>query len=473
MTYKEALKYLSLLKRKEIKFGLGRIKQVLKELGKPQDKFSVIHIAGTNGKGSVASFIYSVLQEAGYKVGIYLSPHLIDLRERIQINGKWISKEEIVNLTEKIANISEHLIIELTYFEFLTIIAFFYFAKQKTDFAIIEVGMGGRLDATNAIKSSLVSIITNIDYEHKNYLGNTLSKIAYEKAGIIKDGGFVITGTKHKSAFIQIRKICQKKKANLFSLGKDFLAVESKKKLSVAKKNSFYQEFNYQGIINDYEGLKIQLLGKHQIENASLSLGCIEILQFFYGVFITKKHIRKGLYRSFWPGRFEILEVPIFNSHRVRVLLDGAHNPSSFRMLQRTLRDKVISYRKLFVLFGVLVDKDVRKILKILLPLVDKFVISRPATERALAPEAIYSWVIKFLPKERVILGGRVLEDIKRIFREVLLWSKPCEQGESRFKKIKEEALILVTGSLYLVGEVKKILVENKEVQAKDGRCYF
>ncbi|MCK5534119.1 bifunctional folylpolyglutamate synthase/dihydrofolate synthase [bacterium] len=463
MTYKETLEYLFLLKNKKIKFGLERVRKVLRELGDPQNTLSVIHVAGTNGKGSVTAFVYSVLREAGYKVGVYSSPHLIDFRERIRVNEKWIGKSEIVNLIKKIDSICKHLSIKLTYFEFITIAAFCYFYRKKVDFVVLEVGMGGRLDATNVLSGSLVSIITNIEYEHKDYLGDTLAKIAGEKAGIIKEKGMVITGAKHKSSFERIRKICKTKEARLFCRDNDFRSIRKKEKICLVKRILTYQQFDYQGIFNNYKKIKIRFIGKHQIENALLSLACIEILQHFYNVQINKKQIYKGLYESFWPGRLELLEVPFFKNHKIKILLDGAHNPSAFCALRDALRGQGVIYSKLFVLLGVLKDKETKKMLKILSPLVDKLIITKPFTERALEPKEIYSYAVKFLPEEKIIIGGEVGRDIKMMFREIFLFYNYNKQKRNKFNKIEEDVLILVTGSLYLVGEVKKILEKNRE----------
>ncbi|MCK4533523.1 bifunctional folylpolyglutamate synthase/dihydrofolate synthase [bacterium] len=465
MTYNEALNYLFFLKSEKIKFGLEPVRKVLAELGNPQNVLSVIHVAGTNGKGSVSAFVYSILKEAGYKIGVYTSPHLVDLRERIQINGEWISKGEVVNLIKKIDAACKRLSVKLSFFEVLTVVAFYYFARKKVDFAILEVGMGGRLDATNVLMKPLVSIITNIEYEHKDYLGDTLSKISGEKAGIIKENGFVITGVKHKSSFSRIRKICKTKKAKLFCLNDDFLSVREKEKACLVKTKFGYQQFDYWGIFNNYKKIKIRLLGKHQIENALLSVACTELLQRFHGVRINKGQIYKGLYQCFWPGRLELFEVPFSKKHKVRILLDGAHNPSAFCALRNALREKNIIYDKLFVLLGVLKDKEIEKMLEILSPLVDKLIITKPFTERALDPKIIYSYAVKFLPEEKIVTGGEIKDDINGIFKEISLSYKCDNQRRNKFNKIEKEVLILVTGSLYLVGETRKILISNKETR--------
>ncbi|MFH1238523.1 MAG: Mur ligase family protein, partial [bacterium] len=198
MTYQQALKYLYKLERFGIRLGLNKIKRVLKLLGNPQDKLKIIHIAGTNGKGSTAAFTASILQEAGYQVGLYTSPHLVDFRERIQINGQPVSSRQVAKLFSRIRSKAPNH--GLTYFEFTTIAAFLHFVRHKVDFAVIEVGLGGRLDATNAIKNNLAAVITNVDFDHTEYLGRTLEKIAFEKAGIIREKGTVINGSDQKEA---------------------------------------------------------------------------------------------------------------------------------------------------------------------------------------------------------------------------------------------------------------------------------
>ncbi|HCJ66055.1 MAG TPA: bifunctional folylpolyglutamate synthase/dihydrofolate synthase, partial [Elusimicrobia bacterium] len=220
--YQEIVQQLEKRERFGFLFGLERIDKFLKELNHPERNLQIIHITGTNGKGSTASFIAKILEFAGYRVGLYTSPHLVDIRERIQINSIPISKKDFVRLYSELSTINYKLVKELTYFEFLTALAFQYFFEKKVDFLILEVGLGGRLDATNVIERPLVELITNIDYEHTEYLGKTLKKITYEKAGIIKNNSFTVTGVKQKNVLSLLKRICAERKNRLFTLGENF-----------------------------------------------------------------------------------------------------------------------------------------------------------------------------------------------------------------------------------------------------------
>ncbi|MCB4755597.1 MAG: bifunctional folylpolyglutamate synthase/dihydrofolate synthase [Elusimicrobia bacterium] len=381
--------------------GLGRMRRVMNTLKNPQDQFPSIHIAGTNGKGSVAAMMAAVLKETGLRVGLYTSPHLVRLHERFQINGQSISNRELSLLTRKLRNILARPPLkssQLTQFEFLTALAFLWFEKKKVDVAVVEVGLGGRLDATNIMKRVLVSIITNIDLDHTQWLGYTIKEIAFEKAGIIKPHIPVVTGA-HKDAFNVIKKVARKRKAPLYAIPQNVR-----------------RQFPY----------KLSLKGGFQKNNACLVLGGLKILN--EKCFpIGDGAIKKGLAHTFWPGRFERI--------KRNIILDGAHNPAGIAVLTKTLQEEAV--KKVNLLFGVLKDKNYPLMVKTVMPFVHRAVIVPVPSDRSALPAEILR-----LPHWK----GRAES------------AKTLREGWKRITTIKDRHPILVTGSLFLIGAVRKIL---------------
>ena len=443
MTYQQVLDYLSGSERLGIKFGLSNIRKLLRATGIWDEKFQIIHITGTNGKGSVAIFLSSIFKEAGFRVGLYTSPHLVDFRERIQVDGRYISKRRVTELLSQLLFLTRtprrELSLKPTYFEIMTTLALQYFSQVNVEIAILEVGMGGRLDATNVFKNSLVSIITNVNYEHTEYLGKKISDISREKAGIIKRNGIVITGVKQRRALEVIEGVCQKKKARLFLLGKDFKAqpVDQRRK---AGDFCDFQRFNYQGFFDSFRDLKIKLLGRHQIENAALALGAIEGLK-LRGIQVAEKHLRKGLEKATWPGRLEVLNCVNPKGEDRRIVLDGAHNPAATRCLRNALLEGVIPYRRIILVLGILKDKDVKRMVAEIVPLCKEVVVTSPRTERALDKNLLRKEVLNYLPSNRVRIGDGVGGAL-----------------QSALEIANSDDLICVTGSLYTVGEAKSAL---------------
>jgi dihydrofolate synthase/folylpolyglutamate synthase len=443
MTFQQVLEHFSSLEHLGIKFGLSNIKKLLRATGISDEKFRIIHITGTNGKGSVAIFLSSILKEAGFRVGLYTSPHLVDFRERIQVNGRYISKRRVAELFSRllflIRNPRPGFSVKPTYFEIMTTLALQYFSQTNVEIAILEVGMGGRLDATNVFKNSLVSIITNVNHEHTQYLGKKISDITREKAGIIKRNGILITGVKQRKAFEVIKEVCQKKKAGLFCLRKDFeVQPVNQKRNPIGFCN--FQRFDYQGIFHSFKDLKIKLLGRHQIENAALALAAIEGLK-LRGIRIAEKHLRKGLEKATWPGRLEVLNCVNRGGENRRIVLDGAHNPAAIRCLKNALVDGVIPHKRIILVLGILKDKDVKKMVAEIVPLCQEVVVTSPRIERALDKNLLRREVLNYLPSNRVRIGDAA--------REAL--NKALEIADS-------DDLICVTGSLYTVGETKSAL---------------
>lgn len=406
------------LRRFGIKLGLATITHLMRGLGNPQDRFSSIHVAGTNGKGSISAFLSSVLAHGGYRVGLYTSPHLIRFNERIQINGCPISDKDVAEVAEAVQRIYTQGE-PPTFFECATAMALYYFASQGVDWAVLETGMGGRYDATNLVHPE-VSIISNIGMEHQQYLGNTLAKIASEKAGVIKSGAGVVTGTRQKSALQVIEHVAAKKQVPLYRLGKEMRI----RKLMEGS-------FSYLGIDHKWPQVKIGLIGDHQLINAALALGALEVL-LKKGLTLTDEAIYAGLAATRWPGRLEILSQEPF------ILLDGAHNPSAVTALRKFL-EKSIASRRLTLVVGILADKTWKPMLRELAGVADRIILTMPQNERAADPEKLASFV-RSLNQDIVVMPH--LPDAISLALE----------GASAADAV------CITGSLYTVGDAKAYL---------------
>ena len=435
MTYPQAQDYLNSFVNYEwldsypykSSFKLERVQRLLHLLGNPHRTLRAIHIAGTKGKGSTCAFVANILREAGFKTGLYTSPHLVDVRERIRILqfAEEISKKDFARLIEKIRPHAEKLRKtrsgKLSYYEILTSLAFLYFKKEECDFVVLETGIGGKLDATN-VASSLACAITPISYEHTHLLGATLKKIAAEKAGIIKNRTpIVITAPQRPAVLKVIRRRAKEVGADLYEVGKDIQIREKSRSL-------FGQSFDVKGIFAEYSGLKIGLLGGHQIVNAAVAIGCAESLRSQGVVKVSREAIREGLKKTRWPGRLEVI------SRNPGVVLDAAHNRASACALKNAL-NKFFKFRNLILVFGVCRDKDVKGILKELIPCASRIILTRAQNPRALAPETIKSF-------------------IKTNARPVALTQNPAQAMKIARGSAGQKDLILVTGSIYVVGEV-------------------
>jgi dihydrofolate synthase/folylpolyglutamate synthase len=420
--------YLDSLNVDTMRFGLTAITDLLSRLGNPQNSYKTILIAGTNGKGSTAAMTSSILCSAGYKVGLYTSPHLVDVRERIVINGKKISLKEFNRTIAYVKDKKEQLV---TYFEFLTAVAYVYFQRQKVDIAVLEVGLGGRLDATNVCKP-MVSVITNIAFDHIDYLGNTLDSIAREKAGIIKQKGVCITAAKQKKVLEVLKNVCLRRRAKLYCLNSD---IKIKK-----QKDGF---LNYQGLYRNLKNLKIPLQGDHQLSNAALALAAIELCT-KKGFNIADTAIYAGLKNTHWEARLEVLQnQPLF-------LLDGAHNPAGISVLCRSLK-KDFSYRRLILIFGALADKDYSQMLQKIVPLASIIILTQLKTKRA-------------------VPVNDIMETVKKMGYPAIVTENVKQAIERAQALAKKQDLICATGSFYLAGEVKQafpklVLCDNTKSQ--------
>jgi dihydrofolate synthase / folylpolyglutamate synthase len=435
MTYREALKYLDSFINFEksdgynykTSFKLERMKRFAALLGDPQESVRSIHIAGSKGKGSTASYIHSILGAAGFKTGLYTSPHLVSFRERIRIGCELISEEDLSRILAKIkGTIGSRMKDEMpTFFEIYTAIAYLYFKEKRIDFAVYEVGLGGRLDATNLVEP-LVSAITPLSYEHTDKLGDTLEEIAAEKCGIIKRGSVCVSAPQEEKALKVIEDTCRSKEIRLILIGRDI-----KFKELASDENS--NRFSVSGWFGEYKDLKTSLIGSHQIVNAATAIGVIEALK-ARDVAVPEEAIRFGIRDARWPGRLEVINRKPF------VLLDGAHNRASAKILVNAIKN-VFKYKKLILVFGVSKDKDVKGMLEELLPICDSIVLTRSKVlNRALEPANI---------KEEIL-------SIRDSAKEIILEPDTGEALSASLSMASPEDLILVTGSLFIVGEVKE-----------------
>ncbi len=416
--YRDSLAYLYGLEKFGMIFGLTQVERILEAIGNPHRELQVIHIGGTNGKGSTAAMMASVLQTEGYRVGLYTSPHLLRFNERIQINGREIEDERVTELTDWMRDRIEAEGIEgpFTFFDFTPALAFLYFKQNLVDLAVVEVGLGGRLDSTNVV-DPLLSIITNISKDHEEQLGRGILKIAQEKAGIIKKGRPLVTAASQPGVLRLFSNLCRQKGSPYFRVGKEF--------------NYSWgggREFDYEGWHRKLWNVSLGLLGHHQVVNATTALGALEVLEEL-GYPVSIEAMIKGLREVRWPGRLELIHAS------PRVILDGAHNPAGAMVLEEALR-KEFEFRHLILLIGILKDKDIRAILRTLSPLAHQIILSRPSIERA-APAASL----------KAALGGQgekaeVIENLE-------------EAIEKGLSLTGEDDLLLITGSLYVVGEAR------------------
>ncbi|MGH7889014.1 MAG: bifunctional folylpolyglutamate synthase/dihydrofolate synthase, partial [Thermodesulfobacteriota bacterium] len=399
-----------------VKPGHERITRILEFLGNPQDETPSVIIAGTNGKGSVASAIASVLVAQGYKTGLYTSPHLVEISERIKINGVDIQIDDFYRLIFSIRKASSNLKEEPSYFEVITAAAFLHFAEVDTDFSVFEVGMGGRWDATNVVHP-MVSVITNISKDHTEFLGNEISQIAAEKSGVIKEGVPVITGAIGEASEV-IVKVAHQKNAPIMIMGKDF---------SVEGKST--KDFSYTGQDWNLDHLEFSLPGVYQLENVSLSVAAVESMNRLNGVKIDPENLRKGLSTTKWEGRLEIIR------NDPPLILDGAHNPGAASALRKSIQAMFPGIKFLF-LIGMLADKDHENYIGEISHLAERIIITNVPSERGMNAERLAEI------SRRYVKMTSVIEDSYEAFNHLKGISFPA----------------CVTGSLYLIGAIKRAI---------------
>ena len=433
MNYQEALAYLDQLAGFGIKPGLQRITRLLELLDLPQEKYHIVHVTGTNGKGSASVMLASVLQHSSLKTGLFISPHLVDYTERIQIDGQPISEQDFADCLDVIKPYVEQLQQEgiecPTQFEVLTAMAFFHFAVQNVDYAVIEVGLGGLLDSTNVAVPS-ISVITNVTMEHAQWCGGTLEGVARHKAGIIKEAVPVVTAAKGEALDI-IRSVAEKKASDIFVEGEDFQVEIISRDISGQK-----MEFSTELLGISHAPYELQLLGTYQRENSAVARMAAELLRNL-DERITSESIQLGLKLARWPGRFELL-----NCDGRTVILDGAHNPGGIMALRESLDTYFPEGVRVFVL-GILKDKDIDTMLESLLRQGDFVIATTPDSSRA---------------AEATMLA----EKARAVAACVDLREEP-EQALARGLELSHGSVpLIVTGSLYLVGGIRQLLLEKR-----------
>jgi len=418
MTYSSAVAYLYRLQKHGIKLGLETMTTLLLRLDMPQTRYGTLHIAGTNGKGSTAAMTAAVLQAAGYRVGLYTSPHLVEFRERIRVNGEMIDELQVARLTEQM-QILCHPDLSPTFFEYTTAIAFQHFADARVDVAVLEVGLGGRFDATNVV-TPIACAVTTISLDHQAYLGTTLSSIAFEKAGIIKPGVPVVLGRLSEEARRTIEEVARERRAPVFRLHEDFRT-----------EGATTRQFSFRGLGLQYDGLICALEGRHQLDNAACALALLGAAA-PHGIPVTAGAAHEGLRMVNWPGRLEVVD------HRPTILLDGAHNPAAATVLADHLTRSEHSHqsRPMVLVLGMMRDKDHRGFVEPLKGLVDEVVLTQADLQRSATAQELMASLEGFLPHPHVV---PLLSNAMTLARQLAT----------------PDGLVCVTGSLMLVGECK------------------
>ena len=428
MRYEEAMKYITEVGNFGSNYGLERTYKLLEYMGNPEKNLKFIHIAGTNGKGSTTSIITEILMGAGYKVGMYTSPFIEEFEERIQINRNNIPKEKLASLMDEVKAAVDKVIEDgynhPTEFEIITVLMLLYFKKENIDFGVIEVGLGGTLDSTNVI-TPVLQVITSISFDHTNLLGNTLEEIAGEKAGIIKSGIPTVIYPQKAEALKVIENKCSEMNSKLYIANCDNFKFEN-----VVNEDRPYQLLRY----NNEVDILLPLLGEHQITNLSVAMTAIEVLNNINITNILLDSIVKSIKKVKWKGRLEVL------SKNPYVVIDGAHNIQGIETLSRNIK-KYFKYENLYLILGILADKDVQEMIKVIAPMAKKIYAVTPNSIRA-----------------------ELAEDLKR---EIIKHNENCEAYDdykeaylTAINDANENDFVLASGSLYMIGDMRKIIRE-------------
>ena len=426
MKYEEAMKYITEVGNFGSNYGLERTYKLLEHLGNPERDLKLIHIAGTNGKGSTTSMITEILMGEGYKVGMYTSPFIEEFEERIQINRNNIPKESLAILMDEI-KVAVDKVIEAGYnhpteFEIITVLMLLYFKKENIDFGVIEVGLGGTLDSTNVIKP-IIQVITSISFDHTNLLGNTLEKIAREKAGIIKRGIPTVIYPQQEEVLKVIKNKCFEMDSELYIANNENLKFKN-----IVNLDKPYQLLKYNNEID----ILLPLLGEHQIINLSVAMQAIEVLNNKNIIDISIANIVKSIKNVSWKGRLEVL------SNNPYVVIDGAHNIQGIKTLSRNIK-KYFKYENLYLILGILADKDVEEMIKIITPMAKKVYSVTPNSIRGELAESLKDEVSKFNK------NCKAFDKYEEAYLEAL-------------NDASEKDFILASGSLYMIGDMRKII---------------
>ncbi|MDW5300382.1 MAG: folylpolyglutamate synthase/dihydrofolate synthase family protein [Sedimentibacter sp.] len=438
MNYEESLQFIHSTYKFGSKLGLQNITKLTELLGNPQDSYKIIHVAGTNGKGSTSNMIHDVLMSSGYKTGLFISPFLEEFSERIQTNKKHIDHDSLARITslvkEKIDIMLKEGFNHPTEFEVVTAIGFKYFQEQSIDFLVLEVGLGGRYDATNVVKNTLVSVITSISYDHMEYLGGTLEKIAFEKAGIIKENSSVVIYPQAENIVDEIEHVAKEKNATVY-----YTQMDNIQKISGNLTNQWFKYLKTD--VFNLPEVKINFLGEHQLYNALTALRTLEIIK-DYGYDITEESIKKGLNDCRFAGRFEILkENPV-------IVLDGGHNINGIEYFSKAVKEN-FKNNKIILFFGMLKDKNPEDVLPYILPLCKKIYTLTPNNQRAMSSVDLAELIKKHSDIDVTPLIN---------YEEII----PTLQN------INKDEYVAFVGSLYMIGDVRTLLKSNGFIKNKE-----
>lgn len=433
MNYEEAREYLDQVSKGGSVLGLDNMRELLKRLGNPQDSLKFVHISGTNGKGSVLAYLSTVFKEAGYRTGRYISPTLFSYREKIQVNEKFIGREDLSRLTEKVKAAAEEMqncaAGDPTIFEIETALAFLYFVEQKCDIVILETGLGGALDATNVITTPVMEVIASISMDHMEFLGDTLGKIAYQKAGIIKPDTSVVSAMQQPEAMEVICNVCRERDCT-------FQAVDPEqiKDISYGYEG---QSFSYK----NWENIKISLMGSYQIKNAVLALEAINALRKL-GYDLKDRAVYQGMKKTIWKGRFTLI------SKDPVILMDGAHNPAAAEELVRSLK-LYYAGKKFYYIFGMFRDKDYAQVIRLTAPMAEHIItVQTPGNPRALPAAELKEAVAEVNP------SVEAAESLHMAVNQVM-------------ERIDSDSVVVIFGSLSFLGEAE-MAVNRYKMEVND-----
>ena len=432
MNYEDGMKYIKMVGNFGSNYGLERTERLLEILGNPHKKIKVIHIAGTNGKGSTTSILTSILMKEGFKTGMYTSPFLEEFEERIQINKVNISKEDlgiyVGIIKDAVDKVMEEGYTHPTEFEIITCLMFKYFYDKKVEYAVIEVGLGGRLDSTNVV-SPVLTVITSISLDHTNILGNTIEEIAGEKGGIIKNNiPFIMYPQEIEEAKNVLINICKEKNSKVHEVKKENGSLE------YINEDDFYQRIKIKGLLKDYY-IKLRLLGEHQIVNCQVAVMAAEVLSEIEGFALN--NIETGVEDARWNGRLEVLcKEPL-------IVIDGAHNIQGIKSLKKNVI-KYFNYNKMHLILGILADKQVNEMINTIVPLSEDVIALTPHSDRA-------------------ELASELKKEIYKVNDKVKSFEKYEDGFYSALSTAGKDDIILVTGSLYMIGEMRSII--NKSIK--------
>ncbi len=432
MTYDEAIAFIHGTYKFGSKLGLENIETLLELLGSPHKALKFIHVAGTNGKGSTSAFIHSVLIEAGYKTGLYTSPFIETFNERMRVNHNLITSDELAHFTGQVKSKID-IMIEQGYnhpteFEVVTAVAMLYYKFHACDVVVLEVGLGGRLDATNVIETPLVSVITPLDFDHTEYLGNTIEEIASEKSGIIKSDGFTVTCPQLPGAMTIIEQKCRQMNNTLYKVAFDTLEIK-------------HQDFGHLTFEYLKDTFEITLFASYQAENATLAIETLNVLIQHHGFNITSTHIKSGLKKAQWIGRLEIV------SRNPFIIIDGAHNLHGIKGLAKSI-DALGKKHRIVGLVGILKDKDVEGMLEIITPYLDAVIVTKPDNPRAMSAVELTTY---FHDIDILSISETISDAVK------VIYSHDSMHSEEEIK-----TLYLAFGSLYMIGEVRTLAINHK-----------